>query len=177
MKSPPDHFLNQIIGQTVESVYQVDFNENKDTHLPWLLLITFERFDKYLEIEGGFDGDHIKLDLNALSELNSRLKENDFKDFPDLWQVYEARQTETIGKLIHQSIAKCEYGIDKDEFIINGNIVKGQKDLFTFIRFYYNNNYITVAAGSAELSILDKDHNYLHFKDTFDTYVAYKPSS
>lgn len=56
--------------------------------------------------------------------------------------------------------------------MINGNIVKGQKDLFTFIRFYYNNNYITVAAGSAELSILDKDHNDLHFNDTFDIYVA-----
>ncbi len=79
MKSPPDHFLNQIIGQTVESVYQVDFNENRDTHLPSLLFITFERFDKYLEIEGGFDGDHIKLDLNALSELNSKLKENELE--------------------------------------------------------------------------------------------------
>ena len=172
MKSPPDHFLTQLIGQTVEKVFQVDFNKNKDPHLPWLLFITFKRFDKYLKIEGGFDGEHIILHLNSLPELDSKLKQHDLKHFPDLWQVYEANETETIGKLISNSIVKCEYGIDKDEFVINSNIVKGQKDLFTFIRLYYKNGDITIAAGSSELSILNKDHHELHFKDTFDIYVV-----
>lgn len=172
MKS--NNFIKQIIGKTVDKIYQVDFNENKDNddYLPWTFFITFAEFDKFMEIEGDFDGDHIKINLNQLSELEQKLKKNNLQNESDLWQVYEVKESENIGKLINKPILKCEYGIEKDEFIINENKIKGQKEFFTFIRFYYEKSYLTIFEGGCGLSVSDDKNIKLNFEETFDKYLA-----
>ncbi len=51
----------QVNGKTVDKIFQVDFNKDRyeDIYLPWLFFITFVDFNKFLEIEGDFDGDHV----------------------------------------------------------------------------------------------------------------------
>jgi hypothetical protein len=73
------NWLVQLNGKTVDKIYQVDFNQGRheDIYLPWLFFITFSDFDRFLEIEGDFDGDHIRLNLYDNSELGNKIKEND----------------------------------------------------------------------------------------------------
>ena len=172
MKS--NNFINQIIGKKVDKIYQVDFNENKDNddYLPWTFFITFSEFDMFMEIEGSFDGDHIKIYLNQLSELKPKLKKNDLRNEPNLWQVYEVKKNEYLGELINKPILKCEYGIEKDEFTINENKMKGQKEVFTFIRFYYEKSFLTIFEGGYGLSVSDDKNIKLNFEETFDKYLA-----
>ena len=173
-KLKSNNFINQIVGKTVDKIYRVDFNENKDNddYLPWTFFITFSEFDMFMEIEGDFDGDHIKINLNQLSELKQKLKKNDLRNEPDLWQVYEIKENENLGELINKPILKCEYGIEKDEFTINENKLKGQKEVFTFIRFYYEKSFLTIFEGGCGLSVSDDKNIKLNFEETFDKYLA-----
>ena len=165
------NWLNQLIGKTVDKVFQVDFNNDRhgDIYLPWLFLITFSDFDKFLEIEGDFDGDHIRINLYDNSELDKKIKENDLPNEPDLWRVYETNKDETLGKLLGQKIEFIEYGIDKDEFEINGTIIKGQKDVFNFITFNCV-GLILIIFESSGLGVSDDPEVKLMFEDTFDRY-------
>ena len=167
------NWLTQLNGKTVEKIYQVDFNQDRheDIYLPWLLFITFSDFDRFLEIEGDFDGDHIRINLNDNSELDKKLKENNLPDEPDLWRVYETHKDETLGRLLGQKIEFIEYGIDKDEFEINGTKIKGQKDVFNFIRFNCETLNLTIFEGSATgLGVSDDKNVKLNFEETFEKY-------
>lgn len=107
----------------------MDFNKERheDIYLPWLFFITFADSDKFLEIEGDFDGDHIKINLFDKSELDKKIKQYNLPDEPDSWRVYNTDEDVTLGQLIGQKIDFIEYGIDKDEFEINGTKIKGKK--------------------------------------------------
>jgi hypothetical protein len=167
------NWLTQLNGKTVEKIYQVDFNQDRheDIYLPWLFFITFSDFDRFLEIEGDFDGDHIRINLNDNSELDKKLKENNLPDEPDLWRVYETHKDETLGRLLGQKIEFIEYGIDKDEFEINGTKIKGQKDVFNFIRFNCETLNLTIFEGSATgLGVSDDKNVKLNFEETFEKY-------
>jgi len=165
-------WLNQLNGKTINRIYQVDFNSGRHgIYLPWFFFITFTNLDKFLEIEGDFDGEHIRVNLNNISELNQKLKDNNFPDEPDLWQVYDTLPDETLGKLLAQKVDFIEYGIDKDEFIINGTCIKGQKDVFTFIRFNCEKITLTIFEGSATgLGVSDEKNVKLNFEETFEKY-------
>ncbi|WP_114790419.1 hypothetical protein U0035_14165 [Niabella yanshanensis] len=71
------NWLAGLNGKTVSNIYQVNYNENrKEDHcLPWLCMITFTDHDQFLQIEGDFDGDHIKIDLFEMGVLENRLRE------------------------------------------------------------------------------------------------------
>ena len=129
--------------------------------------MTFKDFDKYLEIEGDFDGDHIKISTADMAGLKKRLEEN---IEPNLWTVYKSDRQETAGKVIGQTIMRVEYGVDKDEFEINGTRIKGQKDLFTFIRFHFDDSFVTIFEGGTGLFITDDLNVKLNFEETFDKY-------
>ncbi len=166
------NWLAQLNGKTVEKIFQVDFNgveRHEDSYLPWLFFITFTAFDKFLEIEGDFDGDHIKINLHDNSQLDKKLKENNLPDEPDLWHVYETEKHETLGQLLGQEIEFVEYGIDKDEFEINGTKINGQKDVFDFIAFNCDNLKLTIFESSG-LGVSDDPELKLIFEDTFDRY-------
>jgi len=166
-------WLSQLNGKTVDKILQVDFNKDRheDIYLPWLFFITFSDFDKFLEIEGDFDGHHLRINLYHNSELDKKLRENNFPDEPDMWRVYETNKEETVGQLLGQKIAFIEYGIDKDEFEINGTMIKGQKDVFNFIRFYCKKFHLTIVEGSVTgLGVSDDKNVKLNFKETFDTF-------
>ncbi|RZK58000.1 MAG: hypothetical protein EOO87_01420 [Pedobacter sp.] len=167
------NWLTQLNEKTVDKIYQVDFNNDRheDIYLPWLFFITFLDFDKFLEIEGDFDGEHIRINLNDISELILKLKENDMPNEPDLWRVYNTDQDEILGKLLKQKINFIEYGIDKDEFEINGTLIKGEKDVFKFIRLNCNKLNLTIFEGGATgLGVSDDKDVKLNFDETFDIY-------
>ena len=167
------NWLTQLNGKTVDKIFQVDFNNDRhnDIYLPWLFFITFTDFDKFLEIEGDFDGSHIKINLNDISQLHQKLEDNNLPNEPELWQVYDTNPEEKISKLLRQRIEFIEFGIDKDEFLINGNVLKGQKDVFTFIRFNCETVSLTIFEGSATgLDVSDKQVVKLKFEETFETY-------
>jgi hypothetical protein len=167
------NWLTQLNGKTVDKIFQVDFNKdrNEDIYLPWLFFIIFSDFDRFLEIEGDFDGDHIRINLYDNSELDKKLKENNLPDEPDLWRVYETNEDETVGRLLGQKIEFIEYGIDKDEFEINGTKIKGQKDVFNFIRFNCEKLNLTIFEGSATgLGVSNDKNAKLNFEETFEKY-------
>ncbi|MDP1815480.1 MAG: hypothetical protein Q8K92_13615 [Leadbetterella sp.] len=166
-------WLKQLNGKTVDKVYQVDFNRDRhaDIYLPWLFFITFTDLDKFLEIEGDFDGDHIKITLKDITELDQKLKDNDFPNEPDLWSVYASKSQEPIGKLLGQKIMFVEYGIDKDEFEINDTLIMGQKGVFAFISINCLNLKLTIFEGLATgLDVSDDPDVKLSFEETFDRF-------
>ncbi|MEQ9303296.1 MAG: hypothetical protein RJQ14_05215 [Marinoscillum sp.] len=169
-------WLTQLNDKTVEKIYQVDFNNNRhqDNYLPWQFFITFHGFDKFLQIEGDFDGDHIKIDLDDISNLEDKLKENDLKNEFDLWTVYTADKSEKLGQLLNGTIRRLEYGIDKDNFVINETRIQGQKDVFTFIRFYLDDSNLTISEGGCGLYVSDDPNEKLNFEETFNTYETGK---
>ena len=152
-------------------MFQVDFNNDRDGDIysPWLFLITFFDFDKFLEIEGDFDGEHIRINLYNIAELDNKIKENNLPDEPDCWRVYDTHKDEMVGRLLGQKIEFIEYGIDKDEFEINGTKIKGQKDVFDFIAFNCDNLKLTIFESSG-LGVSDDPEVKLMFEDTFDRY-------
>lgn len=166
-------WLSQFNHQVVESIYKVDYNEGsrEDDYHPWLFYLTFKNHDRVLRIEGDFDGDHIQLDVYELDELTKKLEENNFKGEPELWGVYPVDEEDKLGLLINKRIERIEYGIDKDEFTIKDETIKGQKNFFTFIRFYTKSGTITVSE-SMGLFATDDPNFRLNFIDTFDIYEA-----
>lgn len=166
-------WLKRLNGKTVDKIYQVDFNKERyeDNYLPWLIFFTFSEFNYFLEIEGDFDGDHVRISLFDNSELENKLKQNYLPNEPDLWQIYDTKLDEKLGLLLEKKIDFIEYGIDKDEFEINGLKIKGQKDVFNFIRFNCYKTYLTIFEGSATgLDISDDPNLRLNFENTFDFY-------
>jgi len=171
------NWLNKLNGKTIDKIYQVDFNNDRhnDDYLPWIFLITFSEFDQYLEIEGDFDGSHLKINLRENELLDNKLKENNLPNEPNMWQVYETNQDETLGRVLGQRIDFIEYGIDKDEFEINGSKMKGQKEYFNFIRFNCAKLNLTIFEGSATgLGVSDEKNVELNFEETFEIYSTKK---
>jgi hypothetical protein len=162
-------WLTILNNRTIENAYQVDFINDRlnDDYLPWIFILTFKDLDKYLEIEGDFDGDHIKISIADIGRLKKRIEEN---IEPNLWTVYQLDRQEKIGKSIGQTIKRIEYGVDKEAFEINGTRTKGQRDLFTFIRFHFENFFITIFEGGTGLFITDDSNVKLNFEETFDKY-------
>jgi hypothetical protein len=164
-------WLTQLNGKTVSKIFQVDYNNDRhsDIYLPWLFFVIFTDLNKYLEIEGDFDGDHIKLSLNDISDLDKKLKDNDLSNELDLWRVYDTTLDDTLGKLIGQKIRFIEFGIDKDEFEINGTLIKGQKDVFNFVRFNCDSTCVTIFEATG-LGVSDDSNVKLNFEETYDKY-------
>lgn len=70
-----------------------------------------------------------------------------------------------------QRIRFIDFGIDKDEFVINGSLIKGQKGVFTFIRFHCETVSLTIFEGSATgLGVSDNPDVNLNFDKTFDIF-------
>jgi hypothetical protein len=169
-----NNLFKQIIGRTVDKIYQVDYNDNRDRdyYEPWIFWITFKEYDKYIKIEGDFDGEHIKINQANISELQKELNKNDLSKEPNLWQVYKVEEKEKFGELLNKSILKCEFGIDKDEITINEHKVKGQKDVFTFFRFYYGKSFLTIFESGCGLTVSNDKNIKLDFEETFDKYLV-----
>ena len=166
-------WLNKLNGKTVEKIYQVDYNNDRhnDDYLPWIFLIIFSEFDQYLEIEGDFNGSHLKINLRENSSLENKLKEHNLPNEKDLWQVYETKKDEKIGRLLSKKIDFLEFGIDKDEFEINETKIKGEKEYFNFIRFNCGKLNLTIfESSSTGLGVSDDKNVKLNFDETFEIY-------
>jgi len=171
LKQNLGNWLASLNGKTVSKIYQVDYNEKRheDDYLPWLFLITFANHDQFLQIEGDFDAEHIKIDLFEIGLLESRLHDYNLAKEPHLWQVYPTTKYEMLAQLIDKQIELIEYGIDKDEYEINGTSTIGKKDVFTFIRFHCKNIVITIFEAMG-LGVSDDPFFKLSFSNSFDTY-------
>lgn len=164
--------LNQLNGKTVEKIFQVDYNGDdryNDSYLPWLFFITFLEFNHFLEIEGDFDGEHIKINLCNNSELTEKLKKYNLPDLPDCWRIYDTIKDEKLGQLLGQKINFIEYGIDKDEITLNGTKFIGQKNVFHFITFHCENLKLTIVE-SLGLGISDNPDIKFMLEEVFDRY-------
>lgn len=163
--------LADIKGKTIENIWQVDYNDNRhsDDYLPWLLFITFKSEDRFLTIEGDFDGDHIRLMTHPITEIEKHKMAQHFPGEPNLWQVYDTAEDETLHGLIGQTILSIEYGIDKNKFEINGHKMDGSKDLYRFICFHTGVLKISIFE-SLGLGITDGKPD-LPFKETMDVHV------
>lgn len=167
------NWLSQLNGKRIDKIFQVDFNEgrNEDIYLPWLFFITFYDFEMFLEIEGDFNGSHIKINLFEISKLDKKIKSNNLSEESYCWRVYDTEKVEVLGKLIGQKIEFIEYGIDKNEFEINGILCKGEKEFFNFIRFNCEEISITIFEGSATgLGVSDDINCKLELEETFETF-------
>ncbi len=171
------NWLSQLNGKTVNKIFQVDYNNHRreDIYLPWLFFITFTDFEKLLKIEGDFDGSHIRIDLEDISLLEQRFEENNFPNDPDLWRVYLTSPEEKLYRFSGQKINFIEYGIDKDEFVINGTITKGQKDVFSFIKFHCEELSFIIFEGSTTGLDISNDSNLkIGFEKTFEVFNTNK---
>jgi hypothetical protein len=166
------NWLTELNRKTVDKIYQIDYNNDRheDDYLPFLFFMTFKDLEMFLEIQGDFDGVHIRIYLNDISQLGQKLKDNDFPNEPDLWKVYDTKADETLGKLLGQKIEYIEYGIDKDEFEIIGTICKGEKDVFNFIRLVSDKISLTIMEGGLGLGVSDDPKKKLNFEEVFDKY-------
>ena len=166
-------WLTKLNGKTVDKIFQIDYNTDRheDIYLPFLIYITFLDLDSFIEIEGDFDGEHIRINLIHQSQLDLKLKANDYPNEPDLWKVYPITSEEALGRLLGQKIEFVEYGIDKDEYEINGTICKGEKDVFNFIRLNSNTVSLTIFEGETTgLGVSDDPEIKISFEETFDKY-------
>jgi hypothetical protein len=163
-------WLSQLNNKVVQEIYQVDYCEDRhdDIYLPWIFIMTFLNFNKYLEIEGDLDGSHIKINLIDRNQLSSRLESTELNN--DYWKVFDVSNDEILGKIIDKSIDFVEYGIDKNEYEINGIKCKGEKDVFTFVKFHCKKHVFTIFEGGCGLFISNDSDIKLSFGDTFDNY-------
>ncbi len=169
------NWLAELNGKTVDQVFQVDFNNyrNEDDYLPWLFLITFYDLNKFLEIQGDFDGEHIGMVLRDISGLDQKLKDNDLSDYPDLWRVYETSLDETIGKILGKQIKFVEYGIDKAVLDLIGTTVSEQQPIYYFLRLYFEATVLTIFEGHATgLGVSDDPYVQLNLEEYCEVFVA-----
>ena len=136
--------LSELHGKTIDKIYQVDFNtdRHKDIYLPWVFFITFSDMNKFLEIDGDFDSNYIRIHLYDVLELQHKLKQHHLPDEEGCWCVYDTEQDETLGLLLGQKIASLVYPIDdvKSKEIFT----EEHKTVFKFIRFQCENFNVTI---------------------------------
>jgi hypothetical protein len=168
----PGQELTELNDKVVDEIYFVDFNDHpeSDNYLPWIFFITFTNADIFLEIEAGLDAEHIKIYWRNLSTLGQKLKDFDHPNEPDLWRVYRVRDTEKLGSMLDGRIMRVEYGVDKDEFEINGLKIRGQKDMYTFIKFYFEETFLMIFEGGTGLYATDDPAVKPCFEEKFDTF-------
>jgi hypothetical protein len=164
-------WLAQLNGKTVDKIYQVDYTIDRyeDCYAPFLFYFTFFDLDIFLEIEGDFDGDHIRIKFYGIQDLSEKLKENDHPEEHETWKVYNTEPNEMLGKLIGRKVEFVEYGIDKDEYVINGQVCKGEKNVFNFIRFNTGNLSLTIFEATG-LGVSDEPNMEFYFEGVYDRY-------
>jgi hypothetical protein len=168
------NWLSQLKNKVVQKIYQVDYREDRhdDIYLPWIFIMTFLDFNKYLEIEGDLDGSHIKINLIDINQLSNRLESEELNN--DNWKVFDVFNDETLGEMMDKHICFVQYGIDKDEYEINGVKCKGEKDVFTFIKFNCDKTVFTIFEGGCGLFISNDSNIKSDFEHTFDNYWTNK---
>ena len=158
-----NNWLTQLNGKSVDKIYQIGFDNNyEDIFLPALFFITFKDLNKFLEIDGDFEGNQIRINLINNSEFDQKLKENDLSTESDSWKVSNCSPEETLGKLLGQKIDFVEYGIGKEEF---------KKGVFEFITFICKNLELTIFETSTTgLYVTENPKVKLNFEKKINIY-------
>jgi hypothetical protein len=166
----PGYFLAELNGKTISEIFRVSIDEQ--TEYSWLIFIAFSDLERFLKIEGDIDGDHIKIGLEPLSSLPEKLWMYEQFDYEGnlLWEPNKVDKAELLGTLLGKKLSKIEYGVDKHEFVVNGNLLKGERDLFTFIRFHLDDLILTIQEGGSGLYISTEFILGHPFEYTFDWY-------
>lgn len=165
-------WLKKINDLFISKIYFVDYTNQKDddSYLPFIYFLLFKNFDYFIEIEGDFDGEHLKVNYFNISEFENKITEYDLKTESDLWNVTEINQNEKLFKFVENKIVKVEYGIEKDKFEINGIEQKGEKELVTFFRLIFENSQLTFFEGGCGIYVSEEKEIKLNFEETFDIY-------
>lgn len=138
-----EHTLGQVLEKRVQKIYLVDFEDNsaEDIYSPWQILVFFDDFDHFLDVEDAYDGDHININLRPCVTTESVLRE---LTVPGLWNPSQVELTDSIGQLIGLKITQLLYAIDKTSFSIKGTQYAGNQALFRGIKLIFETRSITV---------------------------------
>jgi len=143
-------FSAQLTGKTIDKIYKAGMQMGSDQYSAWFFIFTFIEFDKFLEIEGDIDGIHIRIKLTTISELRGRFEKSQSLKDPDLQNSFLVKENEPLGKVIGNTIKKCELGVDREKLM---KIKNKENNLYSYIRFYFDRFYITVFEGEHGLAI------------------------
>lgn len=145
------HFLHQVIGKIVKAIYLIDFEDEpeNDIYSPWQILIDFKDFDKYLDVEDAYDGDHIRIDLDnsLLDQKLSVLTE------PNLWKPYQSSFDNLTSQLIGKQVTQLFYAKEKREYELNEQKYTGDQSLYSGLKVVFDNDTLMVFNNGVGLSI------------------------
>ncbi|MFN9320381.1 MAG: hypothetical protein ACK58Q_07330 [Chitinophagales bacterium] len=121
--------FKELIGLIPKNFYKVCL-EDENLYYTWFIYITFHNYDKFIEIEGDFDGVHIKIELSPLSEIEKKINLYKKSDIQFSWDVHYSNEEEIFNQTINHTISKRDYSIDKGPYKINETFYSGHKELF-----------------------------------------------
>lgn len=161
-----NHFLNQVIGKTVKRIYLIDFENEPDNDIysPWQVLIDFEEFDKFLNVEDAYDGDHIRIDLDA-SSIDHKLSK--FTE-PNLWKPYQFSLKDLTGQLLGKKVTQVFYSKDKKEYELNEEISTGDQSQYNGLKIICDGDGLMIFSDGVGLSVEVNTDVEPSFKETYD---------
>lgn len=159
-------YLHQLIGRTIKVIYLIDYEEDPDNDIysPWQVLIGFEEFDKFLDIEDAYDGDHIciNLDASSIDRKLSTLTE------PNLWKPYQSSLNDLTSKLLGKKVTEVLYAKDKKEYVLNGKAFIGSQSLYNGLKIICNDDRLTIFNNGVGLQIEVNTDTGPYHKETYD---------
>jgi hypothetical protein len=162
-----EHTLGQVLEKKVHKIYLVDFEDSpaEDIYSPWQILIFFDDFDYFLDVEDAYDGDHINISLRPCVTAESVLRE---LTVPGLWNPSQVEPTDSIGQLIGLKITQLLYAIDKASYSINGMQCAGNQGLFRSIKVVFDVKTITIFSNGVGLFTGIDTSLVPDFEDTYN---------
>jgi hypothetical protein len=162
-----EHTLSQVLGKRIQNIYLVDFEDNpaEDIYSPWQILVFFDDFDYFLDVEDAYDGDHINISLRPCVTAESVLRE---LTAPSLWSPSQVEPTDSVGQIIGLKTTQLLYAIDKVTYSINGMQGAGNQALFRGIKVVFAAKIITIFSNGVGLFIGIDTSLVPDFEDTYN---------
>jgi hypothetical protein len=161
------HALSQVLEKRIKAIYLVDFEDNPeaDIYWPWQILLFFDDFDYFLDVEDAYDGDHINISLRSCTTTETVLHE---LTAPGLWNPSLVEPTGSLGQLLGLKVTRILYAIDKATYSINGLQQAGNQALFAGIKLFFETRSITVFNNGVGLFTGIDTSLVPDFEDTYD---------
>jgi hypothetical protein len=161
-----DNYLYQVVGKTVKTIHLIDFEEElkSNDYSPWQVLIGFEEFDKFLNFEDAYDGDHIRIDLDASSidDKLSTLTE------PNLWKPYQPSLEDLTDRLLGKEVTQIFYAKEKKEYVLNGEVFTGDQSLYSGLKIICDDDRLMIFSNGVGLSVEVNTDVEPYHKETYD---------
>jgi hypothetical protein len=165
-----ENLLSPYKGKVIKRIYYVDYNyEDCDTDIykPFIYFIIFRDSTTFLEVIGDFDGDHIKVVNDNLSNLRKKFKENNFPNQPDLWHIFQLDLIKNFKSIQGEKIVNFQIAFEKSSLENLSQDDEINKDLLIYLSIQFNNNKITFFE-SLGVDITEKNENSIPLVNLID---------